>query len=135
THYINEVRIMVNSATVVNMQYTSQPTNNTFTYTYPIQASAGSTISLRAECNLEGERTQTLLVGGATQTATPTMTTTTATPTATQTGTTTTVATTQTTTATTQPTTVPTTTAQAPGFGLWIGILAIAGGCFLFLRR
>lgn len=124
---------MVNSATVVNMQYTSQPTNNTFTYTYPIQASAGSTISLRAECNLEGERTQTLLVGGATQTATPTMTTTTTT--ATQTGTTTTVATTQTTTATTQPTTVPSTTAQAPGFGLWTGILAIAGGCFLFLRR
>ncbi|MDD1674451.1 MAG: hypothetical protein LUQ13_02275 [Methanomicrobiales archaeon] len=112
THDIDEVRIMVNNAIITDIHDASQPNNTVFTYTYPIQAAAGSTISLWAECNLGGERTQTLLAGGATQPATPTMTTTTMTMTPTKTMTT--AGTTPAPAATTPPTTVPSTTAQFP---------------------
>jgi hypothetical protein len=132
THYVGVVRILVNEASVVTQQYTSQPTNATFTYTYPLQAAVGSTISVRGECNLEGAITRTLVVNA---TPTPATTAATATPTATATGTTTTVITTPTTAATTQPTAAPT-TAQAPGFALWAGVLGLAAaGCVLALRR
>jgi hypothetical protein len=48
------------------MQYTSQPTNETFTYIYSLFTSDGSTISVQGVCNLGGDLTRALVVGNAT---------------------------------------------------------------------
>ena len=66
THYIDQVTIAVDGVGVLDLPYTSQPTNDTFAYTYSLAASEGETISVLGICNLGGDLTRTLVVGGAT---------------------------------------------------------------------
>jgi hypothetical protein len=69
THYIREVAITVNGKTITNASYTSQPSKDTFTYTYPVPAKPGDDIEVTASCNLVGSRSSHLYV---TSTAAPT---------------------------------------------------------------
>nr|WP_320160082.1 hypothetical protein [uncultured Methanoregula sp.] len=62
THYIREVVITDNGKTITDASYTSQPTKDTFTRTYPIQAKPGDDIEVTAACNLAGSRSSHLYV-------------------------------------------------------------------------
>ena len=64
THYIQRVRVTKNSVTVIDEQYTSQPTGNTFTYTYDVSADDGDLLEAYAECNLGGSLTGQTTVAG-----------------------------------------------------------------------
>jgi hypothetical protein len=63
-HYIKNVLVKLNDQTVINAGYTSQPTQDTFTYTYPLPAKAGDTISVTATCSLFGSLTRGMVVPG-----------------------------------------------------------------------
>jgi hypothetical protein len=65
-HYIKNVLVKLNDQTVINANYTSQPTKDTFTYTYPLQALPGDTISVTGTCVLFGSLTKSMTVPGAT---------------------------------------------------------------------
>lgn len=113
THYVREVEVdVVGGARLLEREYTSQPTANTFTYTYPLVIAAGTQVMVKGECNLGGEISRTLFIGEVT-------TTTTTTPMETDTPTVMTTA-----------TIPPPTTTQAPGFVFLATILvlvAVAG--------
>ena len=68
-HYIKNVLVKLNDQTVINANYTSQPTKDTFTYIYPLQAQPGDTISVTGTCVLFGSLTRSMTVPGAGQTA------------------------------------------------------------------
>jgi len=70
THYIREVVITVNGKTITDTSYTSQPSQDTFTRTYPVQAKLGDDIEVTATCNLAGSKSSHLYV---TTTAGPTI--------------------------------------------------------------
>ena len=55
THYIGEVTIRKNGETVIGEVYTGQPSEDTFTYRYPIILTPGDEIVATAECNI-GDR-------------------------------------------------------------------------------
>ncbi|WP_321507097.1 hypothetical protein [uncultured Methanoregula sp.] len=60
THYIREVVITVNGKTIKDTPYTSQPSADTFTYTYPLQTKPGDDIEVTANCNLAGSKSSHL---------------------------------------------------------------------------
>ncbi|MGD2250901.1 MAG: hypothetical protein PVF58_21080 [Candidatus Methanofastidiosia archaeon] len=64
SHYIFNIEIQVN--TTETYEYTNQPTESEFSYTYNVPASQGDTIMVIAECNLGGSMTQSLVVGPST---------------------------------------------------------------------
>ncbi|HNY64087.1 MAG TPA: hypothetical protein PKM41_01530 [Deltaproteobacteria bacterium] len=55
-HYIKDVVISVNGKQVGGTPYTVQPAGDSFTYTYPVQASPGDVISVIATCNIFGSK-------------------------------------------------------------------------------
>lgn len=61
-HYIKNVLVKLNDQVVINASYTSQPTHDTFTYTYSLPAKAGDTISVTATCVLFGSLTRNMTV-------------------------------------------------------------------------
>jgi hypothetical protein len=73
THYIKKVWVEVEEASdlvgredytlLLEQEYASQPTTSTFTYTYPLEITPGTTIRLRGECNIGGEVRRSLLIG------------------------------------------------------------------------
>jgi hypothetical protein len=65
-HYIKEVNIRINGQTANDVFYTSQPTKDTFTYTFPLQPAPGDTVEVNAICSLSGSTTRTLIVPGGT---------------------------------------------------------------------
>lgn len=62
THYISDVVISKNGEVYNSYNYTSQPTNSSFTYTYEITATAGDEIEVFTECNLGGTLTKQLTI-------------------------------------------------------------------------
>src|SRR6056297_681467 len=62
SHYIESVVIKVNGTEVETMDYTSQPTTNTFTYQYDINAGPGAEIEVTGYCNQAGSVSNTLTV-------------------------------------------------------------------------
>lgn len=54
THYLKNVKVNINGRVVSDTDYTSQPTKDVFTYTYPVPVNAGDTIRATATCNLAG---------------------------------------------------------------------------------
>ena len=64
THYVNEVKVSVDGRIVNATLYTSQPSATTFSYSYPVQAPAGSSIGVYAACVLGGSITRTVRVPG-----------------------------------------------------------------------
>jgi hypothetical protein len=63
THYVYRVTILVNGAPADTVLYTSQPSENVFTYHYPVNAALGDTMTATADCNIAGSFTRTLMVG------------------------------------------------------------------------
>ena len=61
-HYIESVEIKKNGVAVSKNDYTSQPTDELFTYTYKIPAAKGDVFEVTANCNLWGSTTSTLTV-------------------------------------------------------------------------
>jgi len=72
THFVKEVKIRQASTTFSESKYTSQPSPDTFTYSYPIPADITGIIEVKAECVLGGEKTKALAISTFTPPSTPT---------------------------------------------------------------
>jgi hypothetical protein len=70
-HYVYRVRILVNGNPAETVLYSSQPSDNRFTYRYPVSTSLGDTIEVTAECNIAGSITRDLVTGGSPGQETP----------------------------------------------------------------
>jgi hypothetical protein len=64
--------VSLNGQIVNDSHYTSQPTKDTFTYTYPITAKPGDVLAANATCSLFGSGTGTLTVASDTPVTVPT---------------------------------------------------------------
>jgi uncharacterized membrane protein YozB (DUF420 family) len=65
THYIAQVVIERNAVVNITADYTTQPTNDVFTYTYLISAVDGDVLRATAKCSLFGENSASLTVSTA----------------------------------------------------------------------
>ncbi len=54
THYIKTVEIMKNGTVVATEEYTNQPKEKPFIYTYQIPAEAGDELEVKATCKIFG---------------------------------------------------------------------------------
>jgi hypothetical protein len=59
-HYISRVTVTINGNVVSDSRYTSQPSPDTFTYTYPLETVTGDEIVVTASCVLAGSLSRTL---------------------------------------------------------------------------
>jgi len=64
SHYIYKVEIEKNEVVYLTEEYDNQPTADTFTYTYEIEADIGDLLSVVAYCSLYGSLTDSLTVTG-----------------------------------------------------------------------
>ncbi|OPX71596.1 MAG: Eukaryotic cytochrome b561 [Methanoregulaceae archaeon PtaB.Bin108] len=64
SHYVHEIEISKNSGIIDTLQYTGQPSIETFTYRYPLQLNAGDTVIVTARCNIGGSITSQYKVPG-----------------------------------------------------------------------
>ena len=71
SHYIREVLVTINGRTVNDSFYTSQPTPDTFTYSYPVDTKPGDEIAVTATCVLAGSLTRQLYNTGTIATTPP----------------------------------------------------------------
>jgi hypothetical protein len=55
-HYIKSVEISQNGRVIMTTPYSSQPTGDSFTYTYPVAAAPGDELSVNATCNMFGSK-------------------------------------------------------------------------------
>lgn len=62
THHINKITLTINNGKTTQYNYTSQPTTNTFTYSYQLAASPNDTIKITALCNQAGSITKELTI-------------------------------------------------------------------------
>jgi desulfoferrodoxin (superoxide reductase-like protein) len=63
SHYIKKVEIKQNGKSVGVTEYKSQPSPETFSYTYPLEAAAGDIIEVTGTCNIFGSKTGKLTLG------------------------------------------------------------------------
>jgi len=70
-HYINRTVIVVNGDPAGTFTYSSQPSNNSFSYRYAVPAGQGDVISLTADCNIAGSLSRTIVVGESQEPAPP----------------------------------------------------------------
>jgi desulfoferrodoxin (superoxide reductase-like protein) len=61
-HYVNKVDIKLNDEIIISEDYTSQPTNEIFTYNYTVNAEVGDIITVNAYCNIQGSITRSITV-------------------------------------------------------------------------
>ena len=61
-HYVNRVDIKINDVLFLSQEYTSQPTNDVFSYTYNPDSSFGDVIMVTAYCNIQGSITRTITI-------------------------------------------------------------------------
>jgi len=64
SHYIYKVDIEKNSVLYLTEQYTSQPTLDTFTYNYSVEAEIGDELTVTAFCSLFGSLSNSIVVTG-----------------------------------------------------------------------
>jgi hypothetical protein len=64
SHYIYKIDIEKNSVLYLSEQYTSQPTPDTFTYNYSVEAEVGDELKVTAFCSLFGSLSNTIIVTG-----------------------------------------------------------------------
>ena len=62
SHYVARVDVTKNDQTILSKDYTSQPSSSKFTYSYPVNASAGDVLKAKATCSIAGSRTGELTV-------------------------------------------------------------------------
>ncbi|PKG33403.1 hypothetical protein [Methanoregula sp.] len=60
SHYIRNVKVKVNDVVSVDMDYKSQPSQDSVTYTYSLPLNPGDTIRVTAACNQGPSLTKTL---------------------------------------------------------------------------
>lgn len=63
THYISKIEIKKNEELYNTSIYTNQPTTNSFTYTYKVNATTGDVIDVYVLCNQGGSKTAQIIVG------------------------------------------------------------------------
>jgi len=61
-HYVKSITITRNGAAVSTEEYTSQPDESPYTYTYSVPAVAGDVIKVKAICNIFGSKKATITV-------------------------------------------------------------------------
>ena len=61
-HHVEYVEIKKNGVSSGKNEYSTQPTDELFTYTYKIPAVKGDSFEVTATCNMWGRRTSTLTV-------------------------------------------------------------------------
>jgi hypothetical protein len=66
-HYVNKIDIKKNDILVISEEYTSQPTNDVFSYTFNPNAALGDIIMVTAYCNIQGSITRTITIEDPTQ--------------------------------------------------------------------
>ncbi|MCK9579879.1 MAG: hypothetical protein M0Q92_05445 [Methanoregula sp.] len=54
THYVKKVQVKKNGLVISDPDYKSQPTKDTFSYTYDVKASHGDTFRVIATCSIAG---------------------------------------------------------------------------------
>ncbi len=64
THYVKRVLITTGSPVVSDNAYTSQPSPQTFTYTYLLPTGVNGEIQVRAECSIFGSITRSIQLAG-----------------------------------------------------------------------
>lgn len=62
SHYIQTVTVISNGTVIQTATYDSQPTADTFTYTYTVDAITGTELSARANCSYFGSDTGAVTV-------------------------------------------------------------------------
>ena len=62
SHYVARVDVTKNDQTILSKDYTSQPSSSKFTYSYPVNASAGDVLKAKTTCSIMGSRTGELTV-------------------------------------------------------------------------
>ena len=60
THYIEEIEIRKNGNVIKSEDYTSQPDNSEFTYTYQVDAEKDDSLNIEANCNQGGSIEKTV---------------------------------------------------------------------------
>lgn len=63
-HYVERVEIRRNGELVNSEDYTSQPSNSTFSYTFTVSAEEGDSLQVEAFCNQFGSITEEMEVDG-----------------------------------------------------------------------
>ncbi|MHA2007326.1 MAG: hypothetical protein ACXABO_20835 [Promethearchaeota archaeon] len=63
SHYVQYIGVSINSTTIINQAYTSQPDPVIFSYVYNITASNGDNIQAIATCNVGGSIAACIIVG------------------------------------------------------------------------
>lgn len=63
SHYIKKVEIKQNGKSVGVTEYKSQPSPETFSYTYPLEAAPGDLIEATGSCSIFGSKTGKLTLG------------------------------------------------------------------------
>ena len=66
SHYIYQVKLDKNDAELMTQTYTSQPTMNSFSYTYSVTAETGDVLKATATCNQGGSKTGSLTISSGT---------------------------------------------------------------------
>jgi hypothetical protein len=61
-HYIAKVEIKKGEKTISTVEYKSQPDQPTFSYVYPIEATLGDVLEVKASCSIFGSRTEKMTV-------------------------------------------------------------------------
>ena len=61
-HYVNKIDIKKNDVLLISQDYTSQPTNDIFSYTFNPDASIDDILMVTAYCNIQGSITRELTV-------------------------------------------------------------------------
>jgi len=69
THFVQAVVIRKNGVVLREEAYTSQPTDNLFTYRYPVVLSPGDEVTAGADCNLFGTIAARITIPGSMETA------------------------------------------------------------------
>ncbi len=62
-HYISKIEIKKNGEIYNTSLYTNQPTTNSFSYIYKVNATTGDVIDVYASCNQGGSKTAQIIVG------------------------------------------------------------------------
>jgi hypothetical protein len=62
SHYVARVDVTKNDKIILSKDYASQPSSSKFTYTYPVNASAGDVLKAKATCSIAGSRIGELTV-------------------------------------------------------------------------
>ena len=63
-HYIKSVDIVQNGKALKNERYSSQPSPDTFTYTFAVPASPGDVLSVKATCSIFGSKEAEITIPG-----------------------------------------------------------------------